>query len=227
MAGLEEGGLKPPFTIIVSWMVLYEFKNPELLRIALTHKSVDYKNNYEKLEFLGDSLLNFFITRFLYEEFSSSYSLTELAQAKRYIASNEFLAKITKKLNLPIRSKARVKDGYISHKVYADVLEAYFCAIFLDSDVETAYGVFKQVFAKEIEEVFKKQAYKQDYKTMLLKLCKERFETAPVYKVVDIQGANVVVECRVKDFKEIAEGFDLKTAEQNASKKLYLRLIQS
>lgn len=62
---------------------------------------------------------------------------------------------------------------------------------------------------------------------MLLKLCKERFETAPVYKVVDIQGANVVVECRVKDFKEIAEGFDLKTAEQNASKKLYLRLIQS
>ncbi len=166
----------------------YTFKDKNLLRLALTHKSVNFRENYERLEFLGDSLLNFFSTRLLFEEYNS-YSLSELAQAKRYIVSNEFLAKVVRKLNLPVESKEGIKDGYLSEKVMADVLEAVFGAIFLDGGFDKAYSIFKEIFTSEIETVFKKQAYKQDYKTMLLRLCKERFQTAPTYKILGVDRA--------------------------------------
>ncbi|MEM3426639.1 MAG: ribonuclease III domain-containing protein [Nitrososphaerales archaeon] len=224
-AGLSLKGAFPPFSLIVSFMgsFNYKFRDPALLEEALTHKSVNRRFNYERLEFLGDSLLNFFITRFLLEE-HSSYSLSELAQAKRYIVSNEFLRKMANKLNLQVRSKRRFKDGYLSGKVMADALEALFAAVFLDGGLGAAYTVFKEVFAPEINRVLKEQAYRQDYKTMLLMLCKEKFQTAPTYRILGVEGVNVIVECKVKDIKEIAEGFDLKTAEQNCAKKLYLRL---
>ncbi len=206
----------------------YEFKDRKLLEECLTHKSVDYRRNYERLEFLGDSLYNFLLTRFLWEEFGH-LSLTELALAKRYFMSNDFLSNTAKKLGLEefIKSKRRVKDNFLSRKVVADVIEALLAGIYLDGGIEKAYEVFKRLFGEFIRKGIDLKEYKQDYKTSLLRLAKERFQTVPVYKVLGIEGVNVVVECRVKHFKAIGHGADLKTAEQNSAKKMLSILSSS
>ncbi|KAJ8901539.1 hypothetical protein NDN08_003748 [Rhodosorus marinus] len=148
----------------------YKFRNPALFMQAVTHRSIDSSTPYEKLEFLGDSLLNFMITNYIYEKFTdaSPGTLTELAAVAK---SNDFFAVISVSLRLheclwyhsecvsqSLQAYVKCLDNQ-SHdakmaapKVLGDVLESIAAAIFLDSGgrLEEMWKVMRPHFLRFI-----------------------------------------------------------------------------
>lgn len=122
----------------------YEFKNPELLKEALTHPSfnlgsVKSSKNYERFEFLGDSVLMLVITELLVEEFQSETE-GDLAKRRSLLVSREMLFKIAKDLDLSqyiLMSNDEEKFGGRNNpNILEDVLEAIIGALYLDSSLE-------------------------------------------------------------------------------------------
>ena len=77
----------------------YKFKNKKLLSQSLTHKSVDPQTNYEKFEFIGDSIINFYITDWLFKKFNNEKE-NNLSIRRSQLVSKRNLSQISKKLNL-------------------------------------------------------------------------------------------------------------------------------
>lgn len=207
----------------------YQFKNKSLLSKALTHKSVNLHHNYEKLEFMGDSLVNLFIVRILYENFWKTFSLHELAEIKKYLISTKFLIELAGFLNLSefIESKKRISDGFLSDKIVADCFEALWCVIFLETkDVNFCFDLFKKLFEKNIKNAVVSQKYKQDYKTLLLRFCKEKNIPVPFYRLAGLEGGLVVVECGNHAIREKGYGKNEKSAQQDCARKL-LSILQN
>lgn len=116
----------------------YKFKNKNLLINALTHSSFS-KENYERLEFLGDSLLDFIVGEYFLKTNLAEGALTKLRSS---FVSEEYLCTVFDTLNLKehvILGKSF--KGEISNSIKADIVEAIYGAIFLDSNYETVKGI--------------------------------------------------------------------------------------
>ncbi len=114
----------------------YSFKNEKLLSVALTHRSFS-KTNYERLEFLGDSILDFYVADYLYRK--SKLSEGELTRLRASFVSEDNLYKVFDELELG--SYVRVGRSYTSaltKAIKADVFEAIVGAIYLDGGLEEA-----------------------------------------------------------------------------------------
>ena len=136
----------------------YTFKNKELLQKALTHKTYAFEANAplefnERLEFLGDSILNFVIAEYLYKS-NKYFSEGELTRRRANSVNNRFLADKAEELELGkflLFGKAEKKQNGASNRTnLANALEAIIGAIYLDSDLETV-GAFisEKLFTKE------------------------------------------------------------------------------
>ncbi len=206
----------------------YSFKDPALLELALSHRSLGNNNN-ERLEFLGDSILNFVIAAELFTRFEKA-SEGQLTRMRAHFICADMLTEIARTLELGnyiiLGAGEQRSGGHQRASILADGIEAIIGAIYLDSDAD--YNVVQKVvlnwFVGKIE-VFndkKLQNYK-DPKTVIQELLQSKKLPLPIYDVIKIEGERhdqtFYVECKVVLLSEPVAGVgnSRRKAEQMAA----------
>ena len=178
----------------------YTFARPELLVQALTHRSFGALNN-ERLEFLGDSVLNCSVARALYDAFPD---LPEgsLSRLRANLVRQETLAEIAASLKLgdTLRlGEGELKSGgFRRPSILADALESLFGAVFLDAGFDAAQRVVRGLFDPLVAQIDPKASGK-DPKTQLQEMLQSRRLPLPEYRLAGTEGEahdqNFIVEC--------------------------------
>ena len=178
----------------------YSFQRPELLTQALTHRSYGAVNN-ERLEFLGDSVLNCSVARALYDAFPE---LPEgsLSRLRANLVRQETLADLAIALqlgdNLRLGEGELKSGGFRRPSILADALESLFGAIFLDAGFSEAERVVRGLFDPLVAKIDPRASGK-DAKTQLQEILQARRLPLPEYRLVDTRGEahdqSFIVEC--------------------------------
>jgi len=202
----------------------YEPRDAALFRAALTHRSAAGPNN-ERLEFLGDAVLNLIIAQRLYTAFPDAAE-GDLSRLRARLVSREPLAEIALALGLgdilrlgPGELKS---GGFRRQSILADALEALYGAIFLDGGLAAAEPVVARLFAARIAALPEPEALK-DAKTRLQEYLQSRSLTLPRYSVLGIEGEDHAqtfrVSCEVPGLALRVEGggSSRRRAEQQAA----------
>lgn len=207
----------------------YSFKNKELLKKALTHRSYANENNIEsneKLEFLGDSILEFISSKYLFENYKNLKE-GEMTKVRAAVVCEESLYKIAKMHNfgdfLYLGKSEKKTGGKNRPAILADSVEAVIAAIYLDGGLEEADKFIIQNLEKPIEQATKHVGDK-DYKTVLQEKLQEHGEVKIEYEIIGENGPdhNKHFEAQVKcDGKILAkgEGKSKKEAQMYAAKR--------
>ena len=199
----------------------YEFKNPELLKLALTQSGIDSKHNNERLEFIGDRVLGLSVAALLYKMYPNDAE-GELARRHAFLVSTETLANVAKNIDLEKHLRhGHMTGGKIDH-ILANAMEAMLGAIFLDSGFESAKKIiidlWRDMAAAEI-------VAPKDAKTALQEFVQKNSNGAlPVYEYSEPNGAshNPEFTVTVSALGKSATGVgpSKKTAGLNAAEKL-------
>ena len=163
----------------------YEFKDKSLLKTSLTHPSFSKKNNYERLEFLGDRVLGLIISNEIFNIYSDD-SEGNLAKKISFLVCKNTLIKIADKLMLEnyfIISKNIKKTSFDSIK--ANSLEALIAAIYLDSNFSNTYIIVKKLWNNYIEKI---NLDYHDPKSKLQEWSLKTNNILPVYEVKKKEG---------------------------------------
>lgn len=174
----------------------YKFNDEALLKKALIHRSFgnenwEYKNiNNEKLELLGDAVLDLIVTEYLYKNFELATE-GELAKLKSMIVSEPVLAAISSEIRLGnylLLSKGEeLTGGRQRESILGDVFEALLGAIYLDSDICTVKDVALNYLVYKIEHINENEEL-IDYKTILQEYSQRVYKIIPVYEVINELG---------------------------------------
>ncbi len=207
-----------------------KFKNLELLNRALTHTSFEKSNgegNYERLEFLGDSILNSSVAYILYD-LCPNYKEGTLSALRASIVDEKTLSAIAIDLGLlnyiNLGRGETLSDFRAKEKVSADVLEAIIGAIFIENGFEKAFNFVRKLLLKEIEKRIK--IGPKDFKTQLQKIVVAKYKEYPHYEVISESGPEhnkifeVSVSVKDKKYFAIAKGRSKKEAEQKAAEQI-------
>lgn len=202
----------------------YTFNDVRLLDEALTHRSFGARNN-ERLEFLGDSILNFIISRELYRRFPSARE-GQLSRLRARLVRRQTLAEVAREFSLGdylIMGSGELKSGgFKRDSILSDTLEAIIGAIYLDSNVDVVGERIATWFDPRLDALSLKTSQK-DSKSRLQEFLQARQYDLPEYVVVAVKGAShdqqFYVECRTVLLSEpvVGEGTTRRVAEQNAA----------
>jgi len=174
----------------------YQFKNIDLLREALQHSS--YVNEQrdpalqdnERLEFLGDAVLDLVITHILMKHFPETRE-GDLSRMRATIVNESQLSSVAQRLNLGqhllLGRGETLSNGQEKRSILADALEAVIAAVYLDGGLEAGFEVIQRQFSDIISRVGERVAA-EDFKSQLQELVQVRFKTIPHYKVVAESG---------------------------------------
>ncbi len=204
------------------------FSQPQLLQRALTHRSLN-QSHYERLEFLGDSVLNCVIAKHLYEAYPDLPE-GDLSRLRSNLVNQQSLSLLAQQLRLGelllLGDGERKSAGFRRPSILADALEAIFGAVFLDGGFVTAERVVLGLYIPFIERS-NIQTLGKDYKTLLQEYLQGRKLALPKYTVTAIQGeahAQVFrVECGIEQLNlaTSGEGASRRAAEQAAAEAAY------
>lgn len=209
----------------------YFFKDKANLALALTHKSCGMANN-ERLEFLGDSILNFVAADLIFEKFPSLPE-GEMSRLRANLVREETLARIAGRLALPSSLKCvELIPGSVTRAAaFADALEAIFAAIYKEAGYETARAVIRRQLITVLRNG--EATLVKDAKTKLQELLQAFGHPLPTYEVVKTneigaQELRFEVACSVDILKINTHGFGRtrKAAEFEAAQKA-VKLVQS
>ena len=201
----------------------YHFKQMQHLDTALTHRSVGTPHN-ERLEFLGDALLNCITAKLLFERFPTARE-GELTRLRANLVKRDTLVQIAQQLELG--KYLRLGEGEIRSggekrtSTLADALEAVIGAIYLDSDMKTCQGVILQIWQKPIGNLSLIKI--KDPKTRLQEYLQSKRQPLPLYRVLSIGGTPhdqvFKVECLVPNLSQLTYGigYNRRRAEQAAA----------
>jgi len=211
--------------------VPYTFGDPALLQEALTHRSRG-RLNYERLEFLGDSVLNFVVASRLFE-LRPRASEGELSRLRSRVVRGDTLASLAVSLKLGdylIMGEGELKSGgFKRQSILADALEALFGAIYLDGGFEACRGVIRHICDPVMEALPDAETLK-DPKTRLQEWLQGRGRPLPEYTLLREEGAEhakrFVVSCSLPDSgREVeAQGSSRRKAEQSAARRILREL---
>jgi len=201
--------------------IYYHFSDTRLLKQALTHRSVN-KNNNERLEFLGDSILGCVISHELYHRFPL-VDEGQLSRLRSSLVRGQTLAKLAKTLNLSetlVLGQGELKSGgFRRESIQADAFEAILGAIFLDSDYLTVSDVILKLYDELLNDASPDESLK-DFKTQLQELLQKKGHSLPIYELIKTKGqdhnAVFYVSCNIKEFNLTVEenAKSIKRAEQ-------------
>lgn len=167
----------------------YTFKDPELLALALSHRSVGRLNN-ERLEFLGDSILNFVVSARLFD-IKTDNNEGGLSRLRARVVRGDTLAKLAAQLNLgdyvKLGEGESKSGGYKRNSILADVLEAVFGAIYLDGGFEPCERVIRHVCDPFIADLPDSNELK-DSKTLLQEWLQGQGHGLPKYSLLKEDG---------------------------------------
>lgn len=174
----------------------YKFKNTELLTQALTHtsffnqKDKNKVNHFQRLEFLGDSVLNLAVSKYLYQKFPSS-SEGELSKIKSIMVSQQSLVKYAQLIKLEgfviIGKSVNLTKGREKYSILADCLEACLGAIYLDGGFNFCKKIINRFIKQEQTDLLNKREIR-DYKTSLQEFTQKKFNCLPSYKILKEEG---------------------------------------
>jgi ribonuclease III len=214
----------------------YQFRNPRLLAEALRHRS--YVNEHpqtdigdnERLEFLGDAVLNLVVSHVLMRQ-NPDLSEGDLSRARAHLVNESYLAQVARALHLGTcihlgRGETQT-GGHDKPSILSDALEAVLAAVYLDGGFEAVFAVIDRRLAFRLEAV-ETPAEIVDFKSRLQEHAQNQEKTVPSYRIVEESGPDhdktFVVELCLKKLKTIGTGRSKKAAEQAAAKEALKRL---
>jgi len=203
----------------------YIFRNKELLRTALTHASgadTPSQSN-ERMEFLGDAVLAYVICDYLYERLPNTLE-GEMTKVKSSVVSRATCQKICKQLGLDkflILGRGLGRSNRIPDSIFANTLEAFIAAVYLDGGMEEARKFILRVFLEDIDEMLQ-DSDAHNHKSVLQHHCQKYQGHTPEYKILHVSGPEhrktFNIQVRVgKQFFPPAWGVTKKEAEQRAA----------
>jgi ribonuclease-3 len=208
----------------------YSFRDVDLLRQALTHRSFGTPHN-ERLEFLGDAVLNCVVARLLFDRFPR---LPEghLSRLRANLVNQDSLSEIALRLELGtevLLGEGELRSGgFRRPSLLADALEAVFGAVLLDGGFEAAFDAIRSLYAPLVE-ALDPAALAKDPKTLLQEYLQGRRMALPRYGVVAVTGEThdqrFRVECVIAELgiRTVGEGTSRRSAEQDAARAAYAR----
>lgn len=211
----------------------YDFTDPGLLERALTHRSKS-GCNYERLEFLGDSVLNLVVSAELYERYPD-LAEGDLTRLRAVLVRQQTLAELARGLALGdclgLGGGELKSGGYDRDSILADTLEAVFGAVYRDGGLASATRVILALYEKTLT-TLDPRAVPKDPKTRLQEHLQKFGAPLPSYHILEVTGEphnqRFVVECRVEGLAEAVrgEGASRRRAEQQAAATAYERLVR-
>ena len=204
----------------------YTFNDESLVTLALTHRSKGGTNN-ERLEFLGDSILNFVIAEDLYQRFPQARE-GKLSRLRARMVKGKTLAEVARDFELGdfllLGSGELKSGGHKRESILADAVEAIIGAIYLDSGLDSARDRILSWYASRLDDLSLEDPIK-DPKTRLQEYQQGRHLALPKYEVLSVQGPSneqvFKVEVKIPDATPyVAEGSSRRSAEQAAALKL-------
>lgn len=215
----------------------YQFKDRRLFERALTHRS--YANEHtdqpdnERLEFLGDSVLNLIVSDILYAARADAAE-GDLSQRRAHLVNASALARIARQIELGAAlqlGRGELSTGGVAKtSVLADALEALIGAVYLDGGYGEATRVVSAICGEQIERVVNAQT-PRDFKSELQELLQSMGQTPPIYTVQEQSGPDhdrrYLVAVKTRGETELAatgSGSSKKQAEQSAAQQLLLQL---
>jgi ribonuclease-3 len=216
----------------------FHFKDKNLLKSALTHRS--YLNEHpecsqehnERLEFLGDAVLECIVSDFLYKNFQKPEG--EMTNLRAALVRAETLSEIAKKLQIEdflLLSKGEKNDkGRARRYILANALEAIIGAIYIDQGIEEAQRFISKKILVHLKEILKRGEIK-DSKSRFQEMSQEKFNITPSYKILKKQGPDHRKEFLVgayigENLISEGRGFSKQEAEEEAAKEA-LRALNS
>ncbi|NQZ02345.1 MAG: ribonuclease III [Bdellovibrionales bacterium] len=209
----------------------YQFADRDLLTRALTHKS-HYNElgkkgpgHNEKLEFLGDAVIDLSLTELLLKTYPES-SEGDLSKVRASLVNETVLAEIAKVFGLGdqmLLGRGELQTGGKEKpRLLASVFEAVVGALYLDAGFQKTHDFLIEVFTEKLKTINPDQGYVTDFKTRLQELAQERFRATPTYSILSESGPDhekeFTVEVRVgKELSFTGVGRSKKTAEQKAA----------
>ena len=219
---------------ILEKSIKYKFKDDKLLALAMTHRSHSGMNN-ERLEFLGDSILNFVVADLLFKKFND-LDEGDLSRLRSQLVKEEPLSKLGNELKIGDFLNLGVGElkssGWRRPSILADAFEALIGAIFIDGGMKSAYKFIEDSYVELIEKINPKEIYK-DPKTILQEFLQAQKVPLPSYEVINVEGEAhnqlFTVTCVVSKFDVKAEGGgrNRKIAEQEAAKEAMATIEKS
>ncbi len=210
----------------------YHFDEMAALELALSHRSFSATNN-ERLEFIGDSILNFIIAETLYRQFPTAKE-GDLSRMRAQLVKGVTLAELAREFELGedlLLGPGEMKSGgFRRESILADAVEAIIGAIYMEAGLETCRDRVLQWFAPRLQAISPSVASK-DAKTQLQELLQARKKILPVYQLVSTEGPeqqqSFVVSCAVDGLASVCEGrgSNRRSAEQAAAGEA-LKLLQ-
>lgn len=208
----------------------YHFRNPDLLEKALTHSSCYHqkvendKNIFQRLEFLGDSVLNLSVSEYLYKKFPF-FSEGKLSKLKSNIISQSYLVKFAEYVHLEenifLGKSVNLSRGRGKFSILADCMEACIGAIYLDGNLSACRRVIYHFIQEECKDLLDEKMIR-DYKTLLQESSQKQFNCLPDYRLIKEEGLEhqkvFYIEVRInrKIFGK-GTGKNKKEAEQSAA----------
>lgn len=187
------------------------FSNPKLLVQALTHRSFSSDHN-ERIEFLGDSVLNLAVAGLLYEQLSELPE-GDLSRVRANLVKQDTLHQVAVSLGLPdmlrLGEGEAKSGGQKRPSILADAVEALIGAVYLDAGFDAASSLVRRLF-KDVEINAQMPAIGKDPKTELQEWLQGRKMNLPIYRVVGTQGAahkqTFDVECEIVEYRRAERG---------------------
>ena len=205
--------------------IRYKYKDINLLELALVHKSSNNKNNNERLEFLGDSILNLIISDYLFCNFPHANEGL-LTRMRSFIVKGDTLAKKASKLGLLNFIKLSKGTANLSeqrkHSILEGSIESIIGSVYLDGGWTEANRFVLSLFKKELSNIKPDQEFR-DSKTELQELLQSKKMTIPNYITKEsTNGFNCEIVLNSKTFT--ANGVSKRTAEIATAKKALMHL---
>ena len=190
---------------LISNKLNYTFINSDLLLEAITHKSIS-KNNYERLEFLGDAVLQLVISKYLFDKFPH-HQEGYLSREKQSIVSKNTISKLSLDLKLLDLLRSNNLDlasnNSLRESLSADLMESLIGAIFLDSNYLNCEKIIINIFRKYLNSI--KVVGRKDPKTLLQEYMQSIGEPLPKYSTTKIGGSahnpKFKITCSIKNYQ--------------------------
>lgn len=176
-------------------MQLPQFKNKKLFEQAFIHRSFlnetkEKISSNERLEFLGDSIISFVISQYLYSKYPD-FNEGVLTNMRSLLVNTKSLAQVARELNfgeyLKLSRGEEESKGRQNQSLLANCFEAFVGALFIDSGIEIVENFLKQIFEQKIEILAKSNSFK-DPKSLLQEYAQSRKKGSPIYKVINEVG---------------------------------------
>ncbi len=210
----------------------YRFKQVELLQKALTHRSISNVNN-ERLEFLGDSILNFVIAELLWQRFPDATE-GQLSRVRAHLVKGETLTDIASELAisdfLRVGHGEKKNSGKVQASLLANAVEAIIAAIYLDIGLDVCADRIAGWYQTRLVQVDLGADHK-DPKTRLQELAQARKLSLPIYTIKKTEGdphqQTFYIECRLDGLSVVSlgKGSSRRRAEQDAAEH-FLKTLQ-